>query len=176
MDWLNEPQTWSQDGDTLTVTADGETDFWRVPGTHSDNGHLIYQALTGDFTATVKFQGDYGTRYDQAGLMLRESDTVWLKAGVELETQGLLASVVLTRGYSDWGFTPLPDTIDFVWFRAVREGGMINISYSLDGETYALIRQGFLTETATLQVGMMCAAPQGGGFQTVFEQFAIETK
>jgi regulation of enolase protein 1 (concanavalin A-like superfamily) len=33
MDWYNEPPTWNEQGNTITVTSAPKTDFWRK--THS---------------------------------------------------------------------------------------------------------------------------------------------
>jgi regulation of enolase protein 1 (concanavalin A-like superfamily) len=175
MDWLNEPQQWTQDGDTLTVTVDGKTDFWRIPGTLRDNGHFIYQTVTGDFSATLKFSGDYAKLYDQAGIMLRLDDQTWLKTGVELLDGVQQASAVMTRGFSDWSILPLPDSPSTIWFRVVRTGAMVDVLYARDGADFALIRSGYLTDAPTIQVGMMCAAPEGDGFTVTFEKFTVET-
>ena len=53
MQWLNEPAVWKQDKDTLYVTSDAGTDFWRLThcGEIHDNGHFYYRSVTGDFTA-----------------------------------------------------------------------------------------------------------------------------
>ena len=41
--WLNEPKTWSSNGETLEFLTDARTDFWR--NTHygfvRDNGHFL---------------------------------------------------------------------------------------------------------------------------------------
>ena len=51
MNWLNEPRTWKQDNNELTVFADPHTDFWRKThyGFVRDNGHFYYEKIFGDF-------------------------------------------------------------------------------------------------------------------------------
>ena len=41
--WFNEPSTWSLEGDTLEVTTDPKTDFWRNThyGFTRDSGHCF---------------------------------------------------------------------------------------------------------------------------------------
>ncbi|MCB0057672.1 MAG: DUF1349 domain-containing protein, partial [Caldilineaceae bacterium] len=43
MQWLSEPRTWEIDGDTIRVTADAGSDFWRKThyGFIRDNGHVL---------------------------------------------------------------------------------------------------------------------------------------
>jgi regulation of enolase protein 1 (concanavalin A-like superfamily) len=50
----------------------------------------------------------------------------------------------------------------------------VEISYSLDGQTYTLLRLAYLVPAEVTQVGPMCASPDGSGFETVFEEFTIQ--
>ncbi|MEL6269957.1 MAG: DUF1349 domain-containing protein [Chloroflexota bacterium] len=175
MQWVNEPREWHDDNGKLTVRADGKTDYWRVTRHDfiKDDAPFYYREVTGDFTARVKVTGQYADLYDQAGLMVRESETVCLKCGIEFLDGVQQASAVITRDFSDWSIVPLPDAPPAVWFRVQRFGTAIEVSFSRDGADHTLIRQGYLSAAETLQVGMMCAAPQGDGFRTVFEHFAV---
>jgi len=175
MYWYNEPTRWHQQDGTITVTADGKTDFWRVT-LHDfikDDAHFYYQEVSGDFTATVKISGNYATLYDQAGLMVRERETVWLKCGVEYLDGVQQASAVITRDYSDWSIVPLTDNPRSIWVRVQRSGTAVEVYFSRDGTDFTLIRQGYLSAAPTLQVGLMCAAPQGDGFAVTFQDFVI---
>ncbi len=53
------------------------------------------------------FGGKYQSQYDHAGLMLKYTDTVWLKCGVEFLDGRVVASVVVTNDYSDWSVCEL---------------------------------------------------------------------
>lgn len=176
MKWYNEPPNWIQDGNTIAVHSAKDTDFWRTTRHDfiADNGHFYFQEVSGDFTAAVKITGEYIALYDQAGLMIRESDLVWLKCGVEYLDGIQQASAVVTRGYSDWSIVPLIQNPPSTWIRMVRIGSAVEVFYSPDGETFTMIRQAYLTETETLHVGLMVATPKGDGFKTVFEDFKIE--
>jgi regulation of enolase protein 1 (concanavalin A-like superfamily) len=175
MEWYNEPQTWRIEEDTIVVTADPQTDFWRKThdGGVRDNGHFYFQPVSGDFTAEVKFQGKYAAMYDHAGLMVRLDATRWLKCGVEYVDGMQYASAVVTRDYSDWSVVPLPQNPSVLWLRVTRHQGTIEVHYSLDGAVYTMARQAHLTDEETLQVGPMCAAPKGNGFAVTFEDFTI---
>lgn len=177
MRWLNEPVRWQADGDGLTVTADPKTDFWRVTrhAFINDNGHSYGPDVTGDFTADVRFSADYATLYDQAGLMLRVSETVWLKCGVEYVDGIQYASAVVTRDFSDWSVVPLDPSPAALWLRVQRIGTAVEVSVSTDGSAYSMIRQAYLTDAPTLHVGMMVAAPTGTGFEARFTGFTVRT-
>ena len=95
MHWFNEPETWLAEGDVIRITTDAETDFWRKThyGFIEDSGHFLYEQVTGDFVAHVKFAGAYSDLYDQAGLMVRVDATTWLKCGIEYVQGRQYASV-----------------------------------------------------------------------------------
>ena len=175
MQWLNEPTTWLQEGDTLTVTTNPKSDFWRKThyGFIRDNGHFWYQEVTGDFTAEVKVTGNYHDLYDHAGLMLRLDETTWIKCGVEFYEGMQHVSAVVTRDYSDWSIIPAPQNPPTFWLRVKRMGDAIEIHYSFDGAHYSMMRQAHLTLQPTLLVGPMCASPEGNGFEVRFEGFHI---
>jgi regulation of enolase protein 1 (concanavalin A-like superfamily) len=175
VDWLNEPRSWTIEGNTITVTSDARTDFWRKThyGFIRDSGHFHYQPVTGDFVAEVNIKGKYNDLYDQAGLMVREDETTWLKCGVEFVEGKQFASAVITRDYSDWSVVPLADNPLSIWMRVVRHGSSIEVFYSLNGIDYTMIRTAYLTTEPTVNVGIMCASPTGNGFMTVFEHLGI---
>ena len=178
MDWHNEPTDWRRKGDRITVTTDPKTDFWRKThyGFIRDNGHFYYRSVSGDFAATVSFRGAYIDQYDQAGLMVRLDEANWLKCGIEYVDGVQQASVVVTRDYSDWSVVPLDPAPAKVWLRLTRQGDAVEVHYSLDGETYVMIRVAHLPAADETEVGIMCASPEGNGFTTTFEEWAIDSR
>lgn len=177
MEWYNEPENWQESNGIITVTTDKDTDFWRVTRHDfiADNAHFYYQVIEGDFTATVKFIGQYVDLYDQAGLMARQDETVWLKCGVEYLNGVQQASAVVTREFSDWSVIPLDDNPSEAWIRMQRIGSAFEVSFSRDGDQFVMIRECYLTDAPSLQVGIMCASPKGDGFVTRFEELVIES-
>ncbi len=173
--WLNEPAHWGHQGSTITITAGAKTDFWRIThdGGVRDTGHFYYQPVSGDFVAEVMFSADYGTLYDQAGLMVRLDEKTWLKCGIELFNGTQHASVVVTREFSDWSIVPLPHAPRALWLRLKRHAESVEVAYSVDGETYVMLRQAYLTPVESVQIGVMCCAPTGEGFTATFEKFTI---
>lgn len=175
MNWYNEPQKWQEKDKTLIMQCEGKTDFWRVTRHDfiKDDAHFYYEELKGDFTVTVKITGDYATLYDQAGIMIRENELNWMKCGIEYLDGVQQASAVITHEFSDWSIVPLNDNPTSIWIQAKRIGEAIEVYFSRDGENFIMIRQGYLSISEKLQVGMMCAAPTGDGFEVKFEDFSI---
>jgi uncharacterized protein len=177
MQWQNEPPLWRFQDDTLHVTTGTKTDFWRKThyGFVRDNGHCYYQQTAGNLIAEVKVSGKYEALYDQAGLMLRVDEANWIKCGIEFVDGVQQASVVVTRDYSDWSVVPLPQNPTSVWLRVTRRAEAVAVHYSLDGEQYTMLRLAYLVSVAAIQVGLMCASPEGEGFPVTFEGFSLQS-
>ncbi|ERT07905.1 hypothetical protein M595_2145 [Lyngbya aestuarii BL J] len=172
MQWYNEPPQWTEDQNKIQVLSGAKTDFWRTThyGFIRDNGHFYYQEVSGNFTAEVKIIGEYQDLYDQAGLMIRQDENTWLKCGIEFVNGVQQASVVVTRDYSDWSVVPLPQNPEWIILRLKRNAEAVEVEYSLDGDRYNLLRLAYLSDTEKLQVGLMCASPDGKGFSVTFEE------
>ncbi|MGI0484718.1 DUF1349 domain-containing protein [Pantanalinema rosaneae CENA516] len=175
MYWLNEPAHWSRSDHQIVMTTAPKTDFWRKThyGFIRDNGHFYYQTVTGDFTAEVKITGQYQALYDQAGLMVRQNEMIWLKSGIEFVDEIQHVSAVVTREVSDWSVVPLMQSPESLWLRLQRRSETIEVQYSLDGKDYQMLRLAYLTTAETLQVGVMAASPQGEGCTITFERFQL---
>lgn len=175
MQWHNQPAVWAERDGIITVTADARTDFWRKThyGFIRDNGHFFYEEIAGDFRCDVRVRGAYASLYDQAGLMVRADEATWLKTGIEFVDGVQYVSAVVTRDFSDWSVVPLEGSPPALWLRLTRTGGTVEIAYSLDGDRYTMLRVAYLTPVERLRAGVMCAAPDGDGFEATFEGFTI---
>lgn len=175
MKWYNEPSQWHEDNNVIHVIAGAKTDFWCQThyGFIRDDGNFYYREALGNFTAEVKITGHYRSLYDQAGLMVRENENTWLKCGIEFVEEVQTVSTVVTRNYSDWSVVPLSTPPVSLWLRVQRRAETVEVQYSLDGQDYWMMRLAYLTEASSLQVGLMCAAPQGEGFSVEFEGFKL---
>lgn len=173
MKWLHEPGRWTEADGTVTMTSDPKTDFWRIThdGGLRDNGHFYYESVTGDFEASLFVEGDFTDLYDQVGLMLRVDERTWLKCGIEFFDARPHRSVVVTREYSDWSISPHEG--NGLWIRAKRHESTVEISFSDAGDSFTIVRQAFLSERPSLDVGPMAASPVGEGFEARFRDFAV---
>jgi uncharacterized protein len=173
MDWYNEPPRWFALNGRVTMHAAPQTDFWRLAGTARDNGHFYYQRQAGDFQIGCRFSGGYHTQYDHAGLMVRVDEAHWIKCGIEFYNGAQHLSAVVTREFSDWSIASLATTPQSPWLRLKRQDAVIEIEYSLDGIHYQLLRQAYFSPVEVMDVGLMCASPEGPGFAVTFENISI---
>ena len=176
MSWLNEPAQVQYIEGVLNVRSRGKTDFWRKTfyGYINDNGHFMHLAVTGDFTFQARIDGNYGALYDQAGLMVRLNEKHWMKCGTELVDNKRWASVVFTHDFSDWSTMEDLTQRGAVYWRVVRQKDSIEAKCSIDGEKFVTVRQGYFPAQEKVMVGVMCCAPEGGGFDTTFDQLLLD--
>jgi regulation of enolase protein 1 (concanavalin A-like superfamily) len=174
--WLNEPKQWKRDGDSLLVTPDAKTDFWRKTFFPyiTDNGHFFHKPVSGDFTTTVKVTGKYHDLYDQAGFMIRWDESNWMKCGVEFVEGTPHMSVVVTRDFSDWSTANLGAFSGPLWLKIDRKGGALDIFHSTNGKDFIEDRVAYLTAAPTVELGLMCAAPEGKGFDVRFDDWTVQ--
>jgi len=173
--WLNEPAQWSEQRGSLVVTAGAATDFWRITGYGyvRDNGHLYAERVSGDFELSMRVRGSYGAQYDQAGAMVRLDERRWLKTGVEYFDGRPRFSTVITLEYSSWAVAGLPSGMRELALLLTRRGDSVEVRYRLDDGELELAAVVYLPPGDEVLAGAMCAAPEGSGFQVIFDDLKI---
>lgn len=175
MQWLNEPEKWEIKNNVLEMFVTPKTDYWRIShyGFTVDDGPFYYATYGGEFEAKVKLTGNYKSRFDQMGLMLRIDHEHWIKAGIEFVDGHCNISAVSTNGKSDWSVIQLDKVPPFIWIKAVRRLDAIEIFYSFDDKSYTMMRNAPLEDNIPIKVGLMAASPDGEGFKASFEHFQV---
>ncbi len=175
MQWFNEPEKWEVKNNTLNMEVTPKSDYWRVShyGFTVDDAPFYYATYGGEFEVKVKITGNYKTRFDQMGLMLRIDSERWIKAGVEFVDNKFNISAVVTDKKSDWSVLQLEKTPSFVWIKAVRRLDAVEFFYSLDDKNYIMIRNAPFQDNIPVMIGLMAASPDGDGFNAKFENFKV---
>lgn len=173
--WLNEPKRWRAREDTLEVTTDAASDFWREThyGFTRDSGHFLGFTTPAEFSAQLRVQASYEHLYDQAGIMVRLDAEHWLKAGVELSDGRAMLSSVLTNPRSDWATGPFAgDARDF-FMRVTLRNGVLRVQVSADGATWPLVRLTPFPRASSYRVGPMCCTPERAGLAVRFSEWRL---
>lgn len=175
MNWFNQPKEWSIDNNKLSMFVTPKTDYWRIThyGFVVDDGPFLYQTVGGEFEVKLKITGDYKTRFDQMGLMLRIDEKTWIKTGVEFVNNKINVSTVVTNEKSDWSVIETTNSPKTIWLKAIRKLDAVEIFYSLDSITYTMMRLAYFPDNKPVMVGMTAASPDGTGFNALFEDFEI---
>ncbi len=176
MQWFNEPEQWCIENNALSMYVTPQTDYWRIShyGFTVDDAPFLYSLRGGEFEVKVKISGDYKTRFDQSGIMLRTDHENYIKAGIEFVDGKYNLSTVVTHHTSDWSIIPLDKPVRYVWIKAVRRLDAVEIFYSFDDKEYVMMRNAWLQDNSPVMVGVMGASPDGNGFKAVFENFSIK--
>lgn len=176
MTWLNPPPVAETVADGLRVVTGTGTDFWRGTfyGFWRDSGHFLSRPVVGDFSVEVTIAGRFETLYDQAGLMLRLSESHWIKAGIEYADEATQFSVVVTNDNSDWSQMPVRADNGGIRLRLTRHGEAIRSQF-LDQSSgrWQSARLAYLPKSESIDVGVMCCSPERAGFEVVFSDFRL---
>lgn len=174
--WFNEPEQWQIKDKSLIINTPGSTDYWRIAhyGFTVDDAPFYYTTVGGEFEMKVKISGEYKTRFDQAGLMVRLDHENWIKAGIEFVDGKYNLSTVVTHHTSDWSVIKLEQAVPYIWIKVIRRLDAIHVQYSFDDETYVEMRQAWFQDNCPVMVGMMSASPDGEGFKAKFENFQVK--
>lgn len=107
-----------KNGELEVVPVAGK-DYWArtfyQPLLVKDNGQtLLTNVASGDeVTISTTFTLRPRAQFDQAGVMVRVSSNVWVKAGIEYsDGQPRLSCVVTNEGFSDWSTQVWPNMIN----------------------------------------------------------------
>lgn len=174
--WLNEPDQWTAQGDSLEIVTDKATDFWRKThyGFCRDSGHFLGFRTAQAFTAELRVQCDFQALYDQAGIMVRIDAERWIKAGIEFSDERAMISSVLTDGQSDWATAPYEHDAGDFWMRVTVADGVLRLQASADGKVWPLVRLAPFTMAQSYWVGPMACTPERGGLPVTFTRFSLK--
>lgn len=175
MQWFNQPKSWDVENDKISMFVTPQTDYWRKThyGFIVDDGPFFYQLIGGEFEVKVKIAGEYKTRFDQMGIMIRIYEKTWVKSGVEFVNDKINISTVVTNENSDWSIIELSNNPISLWIKAIRKLDAIEFFYSLDDNTYIMTRLAYFPPNKPVMVGITAASPDGDGFNAEFEHFEI---
>ncbi|MHA7218310.1 DUF1349 domain-containing protein [Arthrobacter sp. MDT1-48-3] len=172
--WRNPPVGVVADGRTLQVTAAEKSDAWRHTsyGFVHDSAHALLAPLPAEGAMEVSFLLDYTEQFDQAGIYLHVSESVWIKAGVEVSDGIPQVGAVVTHGVSDWSVAPVPEWIGReITVRLSRAGNAVTIRARAGDEPFRLVRVAPLDESARAEAGPFCASPTRANLTTTFTRW-----
>ncbi|WP_222595848.1 DUF1349 domain-containing protein [Cellulomonas aerilata] len=175
---MNPPVQVERTGDGLVVTAAEGSDFWRTTayGFTHDSGHALLAPFAEGTAVEVTFVLDYGEQFDQAGVLVRQDERTWTKAGVEVSDGEPQVGAVVTREHSDWSVGPVPDWAGReVTVRASRSGDALTVRARAAGSPWRLVRVSPLDPGADLLAGPFCCAPTRAGLRVRFTRVATTT-
>ncbi|MFJ5956670.1 DUF1349 domain-containing protein [Paenarthrobacter sp. NPDC092416] len=161
--WTSKPVNSRFVGRFLHVEAAKGSDFWQEThyGFKRDTGHALLAPVASVGALEVTFQADFDTLYDQAGLMIRSSETDWIKAGIEINDGLPHAATVVTHGRSDWSLSPVPEWANQeVTVRASWREGAVTIRVRKNQGPWSILRLAPMTFGPTTKAGLYVCSPE----------------
>ena len=180
--WLNESRMIADDNEVV-IHAPAYTDWFNNPVPEDGvisapvaNAPFLYTEVTGDFVFRAKVRPNFRTVYDACALMVIQDEKLWSKAAFEKSDFGTTAAVcVVTNGVSDDANGCNIDQEE-VWLQIVRVGDVFCTHYSLDGETFYMVRLFHLPVEKTVKVGIEAQSPAGEGGLRFYSDITLENR
>ena len=108
--------------------------------------------------------------------MVRHDETHWAKICFEATDFGTHAAVsVVTNGVSD-DANGADLEIESLWLQIVRQDDLFGLHYSLDGESWRMVRYFALPVPSKVKVGIVAQSPVGPGTTIDFFCFSVEPR
>ncbi len=168
------------DSDKIIINCGEKSDFFNVYDSNESKirkiatAPYLFQEVKGDFICCVKLSSIFISTYDSAVLMLMSDEDMWAKACFELTDFGKTAVVsVVTNKYSDDANGNNIQS-DFVYLKAIRVKNDFSFHYSIDGESFDMMRFFHLEVPETIKVGLVAQSPLGNSNKCIFENFNIQ--
>lgn len=181
--WLNESRM-TEIKDGITIYSPGKVDWFCNPVPHADgaldapvaSAPFFYTDVKGDFVFSAKVTPHHKSTYDACALMVIENEKLWAKLAFEASDFDTTAAVcVVTNEFSD-DANGCDISQDSIWLKICRVGSVFSTHYSLDGETYHMVRLFRLPVQETVKVGLEMQSPTGNEAEGLFEDVRLELK
>ena len=175
--WTREPVSITRDGETLTVEAAAESDWWRTTayGFIHDDGHALVKEFPNESAIEVSFILNYTEQFDQAGIFITADNENWIKAGVEFCDGFPQVGAVVTQTNSDWSVAPVAEWMNKeVTIRVSRSGDAVTVRAGIDGDL-RLVRVAPLEPSRIWSAGPMFCAPTRAGLKINFTKWSEGT-
>jgi uncharacterized protein len=179
LSWEHPPLNWETlpEGG-IRVQVPGLADYFRDPSGQKvkDDAPFLFTPVEGDFVARAHVRPTFASTYDSGVLMVRHDPLTWAKLCFERTDFGTTAAVsVVTNGLSDdanGADLNVPD----LWLQMVRIGDTFGLQYSLDGNSWRMVRVFRLIMPPTVKVGIVAQCPAGDGTTIDFLHFSVEKR
>ncbi|WP_141500042.1 DUF1349 domain-containing protein [Paenibacillus luteus] len=173
--WSTEPVSYRHEGTGVVVEAVKGSDYWQktMYGFEHDNGHALLAPWKEQEAIEISFElKGFTELYDQAGIMLWQSRTSWIKAGIEINDGVPHIGAVVTDTYSDWSLSPVPEWMgELVTIRASRSQDAVILRARTQNHPWRTIRVARFFNEGIQQAGPFLCAPTRAGLKVAFTRW-----
>jgi hypothetical protein len=176
MTTVNEVQAPCDTNGTNVIVAPAKSDFFVDPksGIAKANAPFHFEKVSGDFCAQVWVKPAFGEIYDAGGIFVFDSPSKWIKLEFEMTDLGYPSVVsVVTADTSDDANGEKLEDVERIKLQVARCGDLWALHYSLDGESWKMVRYFRLKMNDLLHVGIEAQSPVGQGCSVSFYDFSL---
>jgi len=178
--WDHAPVKWEAlPGSGLRVYAPEKSDYFQDPGgvTKKDAAPYLWLNASGNFVARAQVRAPQSTLHWDAGAIMARQDALhWVKVCYERTDWGVMAAVsVVTNGTSD-DANGVELSLPQVWLQVHRTGDVFGLHYSVDGQTWRMVRLLRLAMPTSIKFGLVAQCPGGPGVAIDFLSFSVEPR
>jgi regulation of enolase protein 1 (concanavalin A-like superfamily) len=176
--WENKPLEFSVDKNRIILTAGEKTDMFRDPNVtyNTDNAPKLLFKADSDFVLTASIEHGFENKWDGGAIVLKQDSLNWIKFCFEKDYTGArrVVSVVTKNISDDCNSVEIPG--NNVFYKVAKAGNVITLYYSLNGQTWFLVRHLQFETTGPLQVGFLAQSPTGKSCKVTFAQVTYTVK
>ena len=169
MSWVRKPAYYLPEKDGLIMESEPHTVFDGLGG--SANGAL---GLLGPqmrlFTFSVNLQYQFRGIGNECGILIRQSDEFWFKAGIE-KTEGAadLTCQIHALGNDDRSSREIAGEVSGVWMRVLYGDRNLRVQYSFNGDVWRDLRRVHTAfDLAGARAGIYMCSPGDTWFECRF--------
>jgi regulation of enolase protein 1 (concanavalin A-like superfamily) len=129
-----------------------------------------------DFVLTASIEHGFENKWDGGAIVLKQDSLNWIKFCFEKDYTGArrVVSVVTKNISDDCNSVEIPG--NKVFYKVAKAGNVITLYYSLNGQTWFLVRHLQFETTGPLQVGFLAQSPTGKSCKVTFAQITYTVK
>jgi regulation of enolase protein 1 (concanavalin A-like superfamily) len=129
-----------------------------------------------DFVLTASIEHGFENKWDGGAIVLKQDSLNWIKFCFEKDYTGArrVVSVVTKNISDDCNSVEIPG--NNVFYKVAKAGNVITLYYSLNGQTWFLVRHLQFETTGPLQVGFLAQSPTGKSCKVIFAQITYTVK
>ncbi|MCP4138279.1 MAG: DUF1349 domain-containing protein [bacterium] len=160
---------------SFIITAIPETDFFIDTSSNyfACNAPFYFDPIDYDFMIRVKIEPEFKSTYDAGAILIFDDEKNWIKAAFELTDLEYTSVVTVVTKESSDDCNGEQINEKAVWLRILRKNKYWSIHYSIDGETWKMVRYFELNLNKEIRVGVVSQSPMGSGCTTEFTNFQI---
>ena len=179
MRWMNPPQSYVVENNSLKITATKGTDFFNSPedSTVVGSAPFLYKEVEGDFVAKALVEPDFSAQWNAVAVMLHVDSLNWIKLAFEnSDATGPGIVSVVTKGTSDDANGAMLNGEKRVWLALVRKGSIYSMHWSVDGENFRMARLTSMADQNAVKIGIEAQSPVGDSAMHQVHHFEIRAR